>query len=159
MERCGSVGACRVVLGMTLNPCHLSVTCIHPAWVTVAFLQLDCCFGDHSHLDFMPALGKLYWKRSWSLAEPLSALVQGDSSILPAFLVSRSSKFGDYGKAVWLLLCSWAGLSTEVGTAGCAARRHQWHRVSDAPCCPGVVQVQAGREGAVEKGWCSVVKG
>lgn len=49
MERCGSVGACRGVLGMTLNPQHLSVTCIPPAWIPLVYLQLDCSFGAHSH--------------------------------------------------------------------------------------------------------------
>lgn len=42
---------------------------------------------------------------------------------------------------------------------GVQPRHRKWHRVSDSPCCPGVVQVQAGRDGALEKGWCSVIKG
>lgn len=48
MGRCGSVGAYRVVWGMTLNLGHFSVTCIQPAWNREAFLQLDHCFGTHS---------------------------------------------------------------------------------------------------------------
>lgn len=44
MERCGSVAACRVVLGMTLNPCHLSVTppCMDPTGISASGLQLWC---------------------------------------------------------------------------------------------------------------------
>lgn len=41
MERCGSVGACRAVLGMTLNPHCLSEL----ASLLMAYLQLDCSFG------------------------------------------------------------------------------------------------------------------
>jgi len=50
-----------------------------------------------------------------------------------------------------------AGFSAEVETARCAARHRKWRRASDALCCPGVMQVQVGREEA--KGWCSVIKG
>lgn len=78
MERCGSVGACGAVLGMTLNPWHLSVTFIPPTRIplglSAAGWQLWCpqslyhLYHLHSHPGCSLTCSGWVWKKMPSFA-------------------------------------------------------------------------------------------
>lgn len=123
MGRCGNVGACRVVRGMTLNPGHLSVTCIQPAWSTMAFPQLGHCFGPHSQFSLRNYTGKglgpsrsacLRWSRSipafrlQSCLQTIHVQGQGEGSPDTALLLGQVwGQPGGTGAVMLPAACRW----------------------------------------------------